>query len=74
MSKLEVEQTQQYQSFLVRMWQDSPGVPWRASTHNVLTGEERRFADMESLFLFLQGQTADRHPSLRTTATTSSID
>jgi len=59
MSKFEPEKiTQQYQSFLVRLWQDSPGAPWRASTQNVLTGEEQRFANMESLFVFLQSQTA----------------
>lgn len=63
MSKLEVEQVhQQYQSFLVRMWRDGPDMPWRASVQNVLTGEQRRFANVESLFLFLQGQTAVAPP------------
>jgi hypothetical protein len=59
MSKFEPEKiTQQYHSFLVRLWQDSPGAPWRASAKNVLTGEERRFATMESLFVFLQSEAA----------------
>ena len=59
MSKFEPEKiTQHYQSFLVRLWRDSPSAPWRASAQNILTGEEQRFANLESLFVFLQSQTA----------------
>ncbi|GEM_PF-6006190 len=51
-----------YQSYLVRMWQSHPHAPLRASAQDVQTGETRRFADLASLFAFLQAQgSAERH-------------
>lgn len=46
-----------YCAYLVRLWQDSPYTPWRASAQSVQSGETVRFADMEQLFAFLQAQT-----------------
>jgi hypothetical protein len=45
-----------YLSYLVRLWQETPGAPWRASTQNVTTDEHQGFANLESLFAFLRSQ------------------
>jgi hypothetical protein len=47
-----------YCAYLVRLWQDSPYTPWRASAQSVQSGETVRFADVEQLFAFLGAQTA----------------
>lgn len=47
-----------YYAYLVRLWQDSPYVAWRASAQSVQSGETVRFASIEQLFAFLQAQTA----------------
>jgi len=49
--------TYQYQSFLVRLWQDGEGTAWRGSTTYVATGEELFFDTLEHLFVYLQTQT-----------------
>jgi hypothetical protein len=41
----------------VRLWQESPDLPWRAFARDAETDEERRFATVEQLFLFLHRQT-----------------
>lgn len=46
-----------YRAYLVRLWQENPDVPWRALTRDAETHEERRFATVEGLFLFLHRQT-----------------
>lgn len=46
-----------YCAYLVRLWQDSPYTPWRASAQSVQSGETMRFADIEQLFAFLRAQT-----------------
>jgi hypothetical protein len=46
-----------YRAYLVRFWQEGPAVPWRALTRDAETQEERRFATVEQLFLFLYRQT-----------------
>ena len=50
-----------YQSYLVRLWQDSPHAMWRASAQSVQTSEIVYFADLDALFTFLWAQTAP-HP------------
>jgi hypothetical protein len=54
------EEPQEYQSYLLRLWRASlHGKPiWRASLENAQTGERRGFADLKSLFAFLEAQTA----------------
>jgi hypothetical protein len=63
-----------YQAYMVRIWRDSQHAPWRASTQCVQTGEKRLFADLHTLFAFLQAETVgaaddhlctgmDNHPS-----------
>jgi hypothetical protein len=46
-----------YCAYLVRFWQDSPYLPWRASAQSVQSSETVRFADVEQLFAFLRTQT-----------------
>ncbi|MFN8487411.1 MAG: hypothetical protein U0350_07440 [Caldilineaceae bacterium] len=46
-----------YHSYLVRLWQDDTQTTWRALAQSVQTGETIHFADLESLFAFLQAQT-----------------
>ena len=47
-----------YLAYLIRLWQETPGAPWRASTQDVTTDERRGFANLESLFAFLMEQVA----------------
>jgi len=53
------EELQEYQSYLLRLWRTSShGKPtWRASLESAQTGERRGFADLASLFAFLEEQT-----------------
>jgi hypothetical protein len=46
-----------YRAYLVRMWQEHPQSPWRASVQNAQTGELRIFSDLEQLVAFLYAQT-----------------
>jgi len=47
----------QYQSFLLRLWQEKPGEAWRASAKEILSGERVHFANLDDLFTYLQTQT-----------------
>ena len=67
------EEQREYQSYLLRLWRTShngkPG--WRASLESAQTGERYGFADLVSLFAFLEEQTGgdtsqgDRLPTRR---------
>lgn len=46
-----------YCAYLVRLWQDSPQSPWRASVQSVQSSDTIRFADVEQLLAFLRAQT-----------------
>ncbi|MCE7981158.1 MAG: hypothetical protein DYG89_08205 [Caldilinea sp. CFX5] len=46
-----------YTAYLVRMWQESPHTPWRASAQCAGTGEKFYFATLDALFTFLHAQT-----------------
>lgn len=48
-----------YQSYLVRLWREQSQPRWRASLRSVQSGEERHFAHLEQLFVFLFAQIAD---------------
>ena len=54
------DEPQEYQSYLLRLWRTSShGKPtWRASLESAQTGELRGFADLASLFAFLEEQTS----------------
>lgn len=45
-----------YRSYLVRLWREAPGEPWRCHLHSVGTGQERRFATLARLFEFLEAE------------------
>jgi hypothetical protein len=53
----------EYHAYLVRLWQEHPQAPWRASVQSVATGETVRFADLDRLFAFLQAQAASNGPA-----------
>jgi hypothetical protein len=65
------EQPAVYRSYLLRLWRtESAGkAAWRASLESAQSGERRAFADLASLFAFLEAQTGrdadhnDRSPS-----------
>lgn len=48
---------ERYHAYLVRLWQERPNTPWRALVRDAANDEERRFATIEELFLFLYLQT-----------------
>jgi hypothetical protein len=54
------EEPQAYQSYLLRLWRTgSQGAAvWRASLESAQTGERHSFADLASLFAFLEKQTS----------------
>lgn len=48
-----------YTSYLLRLWQsgDGEGGPWRASLECPMTGQRQNFANLQSLFTFLDVMT-----------------
>jgi hypothetical protein len=58
-TRLEPFKPSHYTAYLVRLWQESPHRPWRASTQSVHTGEKVYFANLDDLFAFLHAQTED---------------
>ena len=68
MDKLEAAPTRgadpaRYRSYLVRLWREAPGGPWRCQVHCVTTGRERRFAGLAELFEFLEAEATGSEPS-----------
>ncbi len=51
-----------YHSYLLRLWlvQEETGVSWRATLEDVKTGEQRGFASLEELIVYLQSR-AEMH-------------
>jgi hypothetical protein len=47
-----------YHAYLMRLWQAGADGTWRLSLQCVQTGEKLHFASLESLFTYLQAQTA----------------
>ena len=43
-----------YHAYLIRLWQDHPQAPWRASAQSVRSGELVRFASLAALWQFLE--------------------
>lgn len=60
-----MKEERRYQSYLLRVWQDSSGSldppQWRASLERPQGGERLGFASMKDLFAFLEDET---RPSL----------
>jgi hypothetical protein len=47
-----------YRSYLLRLWREAPGAPWRCQVQSVGTGLERRFAGLAEAFEFLVADAA----------------
>lgn len=56
--------TSTYHSFLLRLWQEEPDAPWRASLQNVQTGTVVRFTHLNALIAFLQEQALCPSPAI----------
>jgi hypothetical protein len=52
-----------YEAYLVRLWQDGPDAPLRASATAVHGGKTVCFATLQALFSFLQARSAPVRPS-----------
>lgn len=46
-----------YRAYVLRLWQDGAGMPWRASLEAVKDGTRQNFADVDRLIHFLQTST-----------------
>jgi hypothetical protein len=51
------------QSYLLRLWQESPHALWHASAQCVQSRETLHFADLNDLVAFLWGQTVGGLPA-----------
>ena len=47
-----------YRSYLLRLWREAPGAPWRCQVRCLSTGLERRFAGLAEAFEFLVADAA----------------
>jgi hypothetical protein len=48
-----------YQAYLLRLWREGPGAPWRASLEPPDGAAPLRFGTVGALFAFLRDQLAD---------------
>ena len=51
-----------YLAYLLRLWRDGDGAPWRATLENTSTGESRTFAEIRMLTAFLEHVTGEAPP------------
>ena len=56
------EPPSRYQAYLLRLWRDGPGAPWRASLEPPGGAAPVRFGTVAALFAFLRDQLADPDP------------
>lgn len=55
---MNIQDTSTYQSYLLRLWRDTPQSVWRASLQSAATEELQHFATMADLWAFLMVQMA----------------
>ncbi len=48
---------QHYHAYLLRIWREEEGMPWRATLQNPHTGEQEGFASVEQLISFIRNKT-----------------
>ena len=48
---------QDYNAYLLRIWREEEGLPWRATLQNPHTGEQEGFASVEQLIAFIRHKT-----------------
>jgi hypothetical protein len=51
-----------YQAYLLRLWREGPGAPWRAALEVPGGGDSFCFGTVGALFAFLRDQLADPDP------------
>ncbi|MBU0494484.1 MAG: hypothetical protein KKA73_02120 [Chloroflexi bacterium] len=51
-----------YHAYLLRLWQETPDRPWRASLQEAVTDQRHGFADLDRLLAFLQDETRSPPP------------
>lgn len=53
-----MEHESEYRSFLLRLWRTTSAgrIVWHALLRDIATGERRNFADLQSLFAYLEAQ------------------
>ena len=51
-----------YMAYLLRLWRDRDGAPWRASLENTSTGESKPFAEIRMLTAYLEYLTGESPP------------
>jgi hypothetical protein len=52
-----IKMTGRYRAYLLRLWQDVPGQPWRALLQDANTHERHGFQDLDQLLTFLRSVT-----------------
>lgn len=45
-----------YNAYMLRIWQETPNAPWRASLQSTSNNERIGFLDLQSLFVYLEQQ------------------
>jgi hypothetical protein len=60
-----------YRSYLLRLWREAPGAPWRCQVQCVGSGDERRFAGIQEMFQFLLADAASASSGADGSASTS---
>lgn len=48
-----------YHSYLLRLWRDGDGAPWRAMVQETLTGQRTSFDGLAALVAFLAAETGE---------------
>jgi len=51
-----------YLAYLLRLWRDGDGAPWRGSLENTSTGEAKPFAEIRRLTAYLEHITGEAPP------------
>lgn len=62
-----------YRSYMVRLWREAPGDPWRCQVSCVGTVQEQRSASPAELFDFLVADAAERSEGTGRNAETSDV-
>lgn len=63
-----------YHAYLLRLWRESPGGPWRAWLQDAATGERHGFVSLSAVMRFLWAQTEAHSPPESESITASAHD
>ena len=56
---------ERYRSYLLRLWREAPGAPWRCQVQCVGTGRALRFAGLAQMLEFLAADSASGEQETR---------